>query len=456
MLPLAPLTLCSVVLLVMRPFRPMRMADFVAKFFLNNQAVQSNKFQRFSNYLRATSEGTLFKRPDFQPQYVAHFKYHEPIWGKLQSSYADVEAELNTMRNEHLDKRILLVGGDGLSIIRMNHLLKQRPDLYIDSAPLIIPVQGEAPHGVFHVMHAGWRLHQRLIRNFADTVLGASTGAVPDDPNVSDFNKSIYALWWMTRACSEYLLDLIRSSGNMEIDRADEILQISEQNIDLAWIVHFLHDFAYLVLDFKQAVRANKSTHIDLLWREFFAIGHSGTSNKVLYVQMAIMRIWWADALNPQLAELYHNMRAVPMSENGVCVGWDTPMEWLNAAITSGVRHHVSTERISEFVKNYAFTDTNYRKLLDDANLAYNRTESFMKGLDGNVAALKAHLMQHVGGTWHAATQPNAVSKLGIPSRPAVPWKEVESVMTQTGKDSVPAFVARHVRDLTSNFYAFT
>ena len=52
------------------------------------------------------------------------------------------------------------------------------------------------------------------------------------------------------------------------------------------------------------------------------------------------MRVWWADALNPQLAELYHNLRAVPMTKSGVCVGWDTPIEWLNAAISDGVRHH--------------------------------------------------------------------------------------------------------------------
>ena len=87
------------------------------------------------------------------PPYVAHLKYHPPMWGVLQGSYDDVEAELNHMRNAHLDKRILFVGGDGLSILRINHLLKDHPDLYLDSAPMMIPVQGEAPHGVFHVMH---------------------------------------------------------------------------------------------------------------------------------------------------------------------------------------------------------------------------------------------------------------------------------------------------------------
>ena len=431
------------------------MVDFTAKFLHNNHDVKSNKLRRFSKFLLAASEGKLFKRPAYTPKYKAHLTYHDPMPGVLQSSYEDVEFELNKMRNQHLDKRILFVGGDGLSIMRVNHLLKLKPDLYIDSAPLIIPMQGEAPHGVFHVMHAGWRLYQRVIRIFADSTLGQSAKAVPDDPMVTDFNKSIYALWWMTRACSEYLLDLINTTPHMEIDRADEIIQIAEQNVDLAWVVHFLYDFAYLVLDFKQAVRANESKHIDILWREFFATGHTGTSNKVLYVQMAIMRIWWADALNPQLAQLYHALRAIPMTLSGVCVGWDTPIEWLNGAITAGILAHVSEERIEEFVRNFSFTDASYRALLADVNLSHDRTESFMKDMTSCVESLKATLNRHVGSTWDAATQPNTVSKLGISGRQIPPWEEVENVMTRTGKDSVPAFVARHARELTSTYYSF-
>eukprot|EP00965_Chrysotila_dentata_P057023 1891841-Pleurochrysis_carterae.AAC.1 len=73
--------------------------------------------------------------------------YHEPMWYVLQSSYEDVEAEINVLRGRHLDKRFLFVGGDGLSIIRLNYLLRDYPELYQDSAPFIVPVQGESPHG---------------------------------------------------------------------------------------------------------------------------------------------------------------------------------------------------------------------------------------------------------------------------------------------------------------------
>ena len=60
----------------------------------------------------------------------------------LQSSYADVEYELNVMRNAYISETILFVAGDGLALMRLNHLLAAKPDLYFDSTPFIVPVQG--------------------------------------------------------------------------------------------------------------------------------------------------------------------------------------------------------------------------------------------------------------------------------------------------------------------------
>eukprot|EP00965_Chrysotila_dentata_P029264 973024-Pleurochrysis_carterae.AAC.1 len=62
---------------------------------------------------------------------------------------------------------------------------------------------------------------------------------------------------------------------------------------------------------------------------------------------MAIMRFSWADAIQPKLAQLYHRMRSISMSaRESSMVGWDCVIEWLDAAITEGVSHHVSEERI--------------------------------------------------------------------------------------------------------------
>ena len=430
------------------------MAAFTSKFMLSNFEILANKRNRFTMFLHASAAGTLFSRPQVHPLYVAHLKYHPPMWGVLQGSYDDVEAELNRMRNAHLDKRILFVGGDGLSILRINHLLKDHPDLYLDSAPMVIPVQGEAPHGVFHVMHGGWRLYRKFIRVCADFVLQDQRGAVLDEITVKSFNTHIFALYWMTRACSEYLLSLSRTAGAVDITMVPEFIRACEQNIDLAWIVHFLYDFAYLVLDFKQGVRANRSTHLDLLWREFFSIGRTGTANKTHYVPMSIMRIFWADALIPPLRDLYHSLRAIPMSSR-VYVGWDTPIEWLNGAITSGVATLVSEQRIENFVENYSFLDHNYRALLEVMEVD-SLGRSNMRDMDGNVDRMKHFLLDNVGVDWATATAANQVSKLGIDSRGVVPWDEVRTAMTQTGNDATPAFVARHVRNLTSSFFAFT
>ena len=437
-----------------RPFKRISVGAFSTQFLISSPQIIANKEKRFTSFLLATAAGTLFARPNVQPQYTAHLTYHEPMWGVLQSSYDDVEAELNQLRSYHLDKRILFVGGDGLSILRINHLLYKHPDLYLDSAPMIIPVQGEAPHGVFHVMHGGWRLFRRFIRVAADATLGQDRGkAVVDEPTVKLFNTQIYALWWMTRACSEYLNMLARSPGAIDIDQVPEFIRTCERNIDLAWVVHFLYDFAYLVLDFKQGVRKCASTHLDLLWREFFATGYTGTANKTNYIPMSIMRVFWADALEPQLASLYHALRAIPMSQR-VYVGWDSPIEWLNGAITDGVKSLVSEERIQQFVANYSFMNSNYSALLDAIEVARPGSAN-MREMDGNVDRMKGWLIRHVGNDWATATRQNAQSQLGIGGRGVPPWQEMRTAMTRPGDDAVPAFVARKVRNLTNSFYTF-
>ena len=62
--------------------------------------------------------------------------------GVLQSSYDDVEHEMNVIREQHLSDFILFIAGDGLAITRVNHLLASKPELYLDSNPAMIPIQG--------------------------------------------------------------------------------------------------------------------------------------------------------------------------------------------------------------------------------------------------------------------------------------------------------------------------
>jgi len=118
----------------------------------------------------------------------------------LQSSYADVEHEMQVMTawaREEGSQQIIFMAGDGLAIMRLNHILANKPDMYIDMAPLVIPIQGivfwrcaricqprltgphvlyicivsgEHPHGLFHAMHCHWRLNRQFIMWCANVV----------------------------------------------------------------------------------------------------------------------------------------------------------------------------------------------------------------------------------------------------------------------------------------------
>lgn len=275
-----------------------------------------------------------------------------------------------------------------------------------------------------------------------------------DEPDVKHFNSQLYALWWMARACAEYLLHLSSTVGAIELDLVTEFMDACERNVDLAYVFHFLFDFAFLVLDFKQSVRANDSRKLDMLWREFYSIGRTNTANKTQYAQMSIMRVFWGEALAPPLAQVYHSLRAIPMSE-GSYVGWDTPIEWLNGAITDGVSKLVSEQRIARFVAQYAFVDSNYHSLLH-ATQCDHTGGGKMRELDSNVAVMKQWLMQRIGEDWNSATRVNVVSNLDMERGGTKPWEEVKNTMLQDGDRSVANNVAGHVRGLTDSFFSFS
>ena len=121
-------------------------------FYLDNREIVSNKVARWVRFLRAARNGSLLERPNTPPLWRPHKTYCTPIWDALQSSNADVELELRVMCGLHPPPpampgplrsfKILFVAGDGLALMRLNHLLANKADLYIDMTPLIIPIQG--------------------------------------------------------------------------------------------------------------------------------------------------------------------------------------------------------------------------------------------------------------------------------------------------------------------------
>ena len=77
------------------------------------------------------------------------------MWDVLQSSYDDVEHELRVMcgleppapapPGPFKSFKILFVAGDGLALMRLNHLLSNKSEVYIHQTPVVIPIQGAGP-----------------------------------------------------------------------------------------------------------------------------------------------------------------------------------------------------------------------------------------------------------------------------------------------------------------------
>lgn len=161
---------------------------FSRSFYLNEPDIVANQRKRWVDFLKAAANGRLLDRPNSKPLWQPYKIYQEPMFDRLQSSYADVEYELSVMTRAHRALPFLFGAGDGLSLMRINHLLANHPDKYIDQTPCVIPIQGEHPHGLFHVMHGEWRLYKPFIM-WCATQLG--NRQVIEDPNVSVFNMHV-------------------------------------------------------------------------------------------------------------------------------------------------------------------------------------------------------------------------------------------------------------------------
>ena len=459
---------------------------FARLFFMDNLEIRRNKIRRWQLFLRAARNATLLDRPRVRPLWRPHKIYHPPMFDVLQSSYADVAHELNVMRNAFVNESVLFVAGDGLALMRMNHLLASHADVYFDQTPFVIPVQGmcacrarararyaygmrmvgartivqsyaptgEHPHGLFHLMHCEWRLHRQFIMWCASVV---DNKQVIEDPNVSVFNvHRFFFLNVVTRACAEYINFVGALPGAEDVSDPEAFLLKAEANRDFAWVCHFAYDAGFFVLDFLQNVRANESKKLDILWREFFASAHSGTANKTQYVPMSIMRVFWGMALTPEIDALYHKLRAVPTSDaDGSCVGWDMLIEMLNAAIKAHVSHFVSETQVRNFVQNWALLEQVQQHMRAMAYGPGAAGDGLSHQIDASadVAKLVKKFKEVIGTTWAQVTRRDTVSHVTTgPQRSAVPWRETAAVMRRAGRDAPEAYIRRKVSELTPFF----
>ena len=231
------------------------------------------KTTRWQHSFAAIKAGTYFNRPSYQPPVAQHLMYREPIWDRLQSSYDDVEAELNIMRTHpsHVHSRFMFVGGDGLAINRINWTIAKNFPKYLYTSPAIIPIQGEHPHGTCHILHMGWRPYSPLLLPIM-TAIGHSE--LKADFSVSDFNDYDFGICILIEGIAQYFIEL-EASGGPPLALLVPFMAACAVNIDLEWLSMFLQDFGFMYWDMRQSVRSNDSATIDLIWREAVRLLHA-------------------------------------------------------------------------------------------------------------------------------------------------------------------------------------
>lgn len=90
---------------------------FSRSFYLNEPDIVANQRKRWVDFLKAAANGRLLDRPNSKPLWQPYKIYQEPMFDRLQSSYADVEYELSVMTRAHRALPFLFVAGDGLSLM---------------------------------------------------------------------------------------------------------------------------------------------------------------------------------------------------------------------------------------------------------------------------------------------------------------------------------------------------
>ena len=392
-------------------FRPLLdMEEFIDGFSMFAPDIVRNQRARWSKYLEWAAVGCIWDSEPFDSPFPpTKFYYHDPIFDRLQSSYEDVNFEMDVMRRSrfHGLSLALMLGGDGLSFMRLIHRLSQDPRKYLDTAPVIIPRMGENPHGLYHFMHGDWRIWSPLLLRLA---LVVNNRQVKADPTIVDFNKHQHFLRVVTQALAEYVVEIARTGTDYHA--CTQFLADSERNLSFAYVVYFLFMFGFKYLDYRQAVRRNESRHLDMLWRENLASTRTSKANKTNYRQMSVILVYWGVALVEPLQTFYHNTRTIRWIHSHV--GWDMPIEKLNMWIKESVVSNVSEWQICKFITRLNFMQHVMRTLLSLVRFGRKRDTAVPKDVTDDVKLIKEFLRQNLGTTYATVTQPSDVNLLSV------------------------------------------
>ena len=430
---------------------------FARSFSVIAPDIVANQQKRWRHYMQRAKDGKLDEKPNFASPYPpTHFVWHDPIKDRLQSSYEDVNFEVDWIRAHamHKDSAAVMLGGDGLTYMRIISRLAQSPRLYLWTSPIIIPRLGEHPHGTYHVLHGDWRLWWPLIERAAVIV---GNKQVVADPNVSQFNESEHFLRILTAACAEYVLEIAQTGT--DVRATSTFLNDADANLSFAYVCQFLYLFGFKFKQMRDSVRTNDSATLDLLWRENLASaraatksGNVGESGKTNYATMSVVLIYWGCALREPLATAYHNTRTLRWIFSHV--GWDMPVEMLNMLIHESVVANITHELIQKFVRRLNFTWVVHRGLERILKANRARDEATLKDIDKDKKLLMEWLRTSIGTTYAQATQASNDNLLGVDmsrwggdrdaaaKRRGAPWAKRVAVMQDCDE-----YVRRKMRD---------
>ena len=423
--------------------------SFISLFSPLNPELLQNKRNRWVKYLDAAATGSIWDKEPFQSPYPpTYFHYQDPIFDRLQSSYEDVLFELNLIRRSpfHCFSDSIMVGGDGLSYMRLIHQLSLNPRLFLETKPVIIPRLGESPHGKFHVMHGDWRLWEPLIMRMAILV---NNPQIKRDPTVANFNSHEHFLRVLTRAFAEYVVEI--SQTGTDYHHPSQFLKAAELNLSFAYICMFLYLFAFKYVQMRTAVRKNDSKTLDIIWRENLSTARTSKANKTNYSQMTISLIYWGFALVEPLQTVFHNTRTLRWIFSHV--GWDMPIEIMNSWIKSSVVANVTEALIKKFIRRLNFTHVVMRGLKGIMHRFRQPDPESLKQIDADVDKIKKFLREKIGSDWRSATSPSHENLLGLDMadwggnqypRQHTPWKQMERAMLD-----YPEYVTRNVTKLS-------
>ena len=165
------------------------------------------------------------------------------------------------------------------------------------------------------------------------------------------------------------------------------------------------------------------------VWRECVSFMHSNAAHKTNYASMALLRIFWVEALNPHLAAIYKQNRTISLcglrGSNG---GWDLPIEHENLMISLNV-HRMSFEAIEAYVRQLNFLGPVNRGLLKAFIAARQRRPHQRAKIAADVQLVVDFLVNRLGANWIQATHVRPNPTLVNPPRSRKPWESTAAAV---------------------------